>query len=401
MSSNNATRCWRWQGIDAQGHTCTGLVLAQTPDDVAKQLRTRHILVCRLRRIWHVPTLSTTQLTMWLQKLAHLLTAGLPMDTIITLLQTQNHNAAHYRFTTQIGEALTAGHSLSYALSHTAPSQEDTTLLALSQAGEANGTLADVLTRLVAQRQRQAAWRSEWRKRTRYPLVLLVSGLAITIMLLSQVVPSFAQLYAQQQRALPPLTQALLTLSHHVDAVGFGVLGVLILLGVLLSQRHRKGVIFLLHCLPIMGPLHREDIACELLQLIQLGQHANLSLDRFLDRLRTHYRQRPYLHDVLTTVLYQLHSGVSLSDALQQCRAGQHPLIAHEQQHLILLGERSGRLPIMLKQAIDMLEHTREQRLARLALWLEPLLMSVLALGIGTVMLGMYLPIFDMGEMAW
>lgn len=401
MSSNEQVRCWRWRGINAQGDLCKGLLLARDSQDLETQLRACHIFVQRQHRLWCVPPLSASQLTAWLQQLTHLLRAGLPIDTVMALLQTQSHNAAHYRFTANISTLLKEGRPLSYALSCISPTRKEIALVALTQAGEANGTLVDVLSRLVTQRQREAAWRLEWRKRASYPLVLLLSGTAITFMLLIHIVPSFAQLYAQQQRALPPLTQALLILSQYAHVLGVSALGAVLSAGVLLGQRHRKSVRQTLYRLPIVGPLSRDGIACELLQLVSLGHTSHIALDQFIDRLLGHYHRRPHMHDTLTTLLHQLRIGRSLSGALQQCHAGKHPVVGQEQQHLIVLGEQSGQLPVMLDHAIQMLERARNQRLTRIGTWLEPALMTLLALGIGTVMLGMYLPIFDMGDMAW
>lgn len=323
------------------------------------------------------------------------------MARALALLIARARTPTLFHFTAQIGVALNTGQSLSQALAQAHVVQAPPTLLALISAGEINGTLPAVLARIVHQRQHDAAWRAECRKRASYPLFLLSSGSLIALALLTYVVPSFAQLYAQQQRALPTLTEQLLILSAHATHLTCAFVMLASTIATLYWQRHRRWVSSLWVFLPIIGTPYRQSCMLDVLRLIQLGHGTPQPLDRFIEQLLPHYQRRACLHGLLTTLARGLHQGDPLSHAFTACRIGQKSCLPDTQYQWIVLGEQSGTLSELLVHAIDALERDINAQMTRLNQWIEPVLMVTLAVGIGIIMLGMYLPVFDMGAVSW
>ena len=163
----------------------------------------------------------------WLAQLAMLLSSGIALHPALGLLQLQQP-VPQQRWWQPVLNGIEQGQSLSYSLSQKMVfSEADIALLGMA---EQTGRLNEQLSRLVHAQQRRQSLKHEVQRAIRYPLVVLAGALMVSAYLLTQVVPSFAELYASFDAELPWLTQRVMNLSTWVANYGLYLLATLTLI---------------------------------------------------------------------------------------------------------------------------------------------------------------------------
>lgn len=331
----------------------------------------------------------------WLEQLALLLHAGIPLQAALPLLM-QLQLAREQAYWQPVWTTVAQGHALSNGL--TALSGFSTTDLALLAGGEDSGQLEPQLQRLANRRRRQLEVRRRILRAVRYPAGMLVGTLMIGGFLLLQVVPQFAQLYAQFGATLPLLTCAVLALSTGVQAHWHWLLPALAipLAGALLAWRQRpswrRRVLELLWRLPLAKrPTRLYWLALWHRALADLLA-ATLPLPDALARCASLVAPSP-----LSAGQNALQASVLTGHRLAQA-VDQAPGYPDLSARMIALGEESGMLVTMLQTLATQYEQALDASCDSLLALLEPLLMALLGLLVGTLVMALYLPLFQLGQ---
>ena len=207
--------------------------------------------------------------------------------------------------------------------------------------------------------------------------------------MMTMVVPRFAQLYAQSGHPLPWLTQGLIQLTSILTASIWPYVTIIGGLSAGWHWRHSARLVRAIAHVPIVATLYRHQLAIALVEQLQLNRHQA-------------WQPITPSHTPLDALMHKLQSalatGTALSDVLCSCRSGSRPLFAIEIVHLLRIAEHTGHMDEVLAQARQLLEQRSERYRHALAAWLEPMLLLSLGLIIGTLMLSLYLPILDMKD---
>lgn len=331
----------------------------------------------------------------WLHQLGLLLQAGIDLHQGLRLLELQQpaHQQAYWA---GIRAQIEAGHGLASSLAQAdlLPAADQAMLASAEQTGGMDRQLLRVAAR---QRQRQQQ-RQRIRQATRYPLLLLLVATLVSLWLITYLVPGFASLYASLGAELPAATRLLLRLAAHLTATWPVYLTLLLGLGglALLAWRRLPG------CRRRLWRLawHLPGLHPPVRALWLSGWHAALG-----DCLQAGL---PYLTALACA---QATTGDSPLQAVQgrlaQAVAAGHPLSAPLSTApcypagdvaLIRIGEHTGRLSELLLFLADQHARQAEDSLNQLTRLIEPLLMALIGLLIGSIVLALYLPLFQLGQ---
>lgn len=331
----------------------------------------------------------------WLEQLALLLRAGIPLQSALPLLM-QLQQAGEQAYWQPVWTAVARGHALSTGLGTLRGFTA--TDLALLAGGEDSGQLEPQLQRLAGRRRRQLEVRRRILRAVRYPAGMLAGALLIGGFLLLQVVPQFATLYAQFGATLPLLTRGVLALSTGVQTHWPWLLPALVLppTAALLAWRHRPSwrcrVLGLLWRLPLAKrPTRLYWLALWHRALADLLAAA-LPLPDALARCARLVAPSP-----LGTGQQALQASVLGGHRLAQAvdAAPGYPDLSAQ---MISLGEESGMLVAMLETLASQYEQALDTSCDSLLALLEPLLMALLGLLVGTLVMALYLPLFQLGQ---
>ncbi|WP_422422810.1 type II secretion system F family protein [Pseudomonas sp. GZD-222] len=393
---------YNWQGTTAQGAQVSGESRGRSPTLLRAELRKRGIRPIRVERVraglWRKQgTLNTRELSQFSRQLASLICSGVALLQAFEVIAQSSSNPALINLLGALKTDISAGSTLADALRRH-PRYFDGLYCNLIAAGEQSGSLESVLEQVASLQEQRQALRSRLKKAMTYPLVVLLTGLGVSSLLLLEVVPQFQTMFSGFGAELPAFTRRVIGLS---DWLGQYV--VWLLLGVAgsawgLYQGYQRQPAFRLWCLGLALKL---PVVGELL--------SNAALARFARTLSTSFAAGVPLVEALGPVagacgnpLYEqavlrlrkdLASGQSLSQAMAS--SGLFPRLM---QQMCAIGETGGTLDDMLGRVASHYESAIERLLDNLASLLEPLIVLILGLLVGSLVIAMYLPIFQLGS---
>lgn len=334
-------------------------------------------------------------LLLFSQELLALLEAGLTLPEALAALVAKERGGAARQLLRQVLSELEVGRNFSDVLEGLAD-HFPPIYVATVRASERTGDLPQALRRYVAYQQQFDELRKKLISAAIYPAMLLIVGSFVTLFLLGYVVPRFSVVYESAGQDMPWLSMLLLQFGKALYAhwaVGLALLvGLLTGIGLLLARPEGRGwLLDLVLRVPVLARQTREFRLARFYRALGLLLVSGISLPRAMGMVRglLGSEQQTQLQDCLTAVT----QGRMFSEALIE--AGLANPIA---ESLIKVGERSGQLAEMLERSAQF----ADDEFARWVDWasrlLEPLLMTLIGAVIGTVVVLMYMPIFDMAN---
>lgn len=336
---------------------------------------------------------GSKELAIFTRQLATLLRAGMPLLRGLVILARQQRNPALRRIIESLAEAIKTGATLSEALSRH-PREFSRLDLSLVKAGEAAGALEAVLDRLARFKEKSRQLHGRIVAAMVYPVIVLtVAGLILSGLLVF-VVPKFDQIFADLLKGapLPPLTRFVMAASaaarHHAGlAVGLGAAAGLAWRGI--GRTARGAFVFdsLAIRIPVFGDLALKAIMARFARTLGTLLASGVPILTALAITRDACGNAR-VGRALTGVHDRVKEGAALAPALEAA-AVFPPMVAG----MIEIGEHTGRLPEMLAKVADIYEEEVDNAVAGLGSLLEPILILILALVVGTIVIALFLPI--------
>jgi type II secretory pathway component PulF len=344
---------------------------------------------------------SAAQARWWTTQLACLLGAGVPLLVALEAMHADSGWRKPQPWLRPIMQQVQRGMPLSAALGQY-PRVFDATYLGTIRGAEASGAMAHALNRLAERDQQRLRWRRQLGAAMAYPLLLLVaSGLSLWFMT-QWVIPDLAAEFSAQGRALPPLTQMVIALSQALRVITPYLLLVLPLLAVWLWRRQRmhgdhaaatSPGLWLLWHLWGLRHLGRCVAMAEWAHTLATLLEAGVPLLQALRLTGQNAPQRP-LRAATARVAQRVAQGSPCHQALARETVFAATLI-----QMVKLGEQTGRLAHVLGQCANLLSQQYQSTLQRLCRVLEPTLVLLMSAMVATLVLAMYLPLFDLGNL--
>lgn len=328
------------------------------------------------------------------QQLAVLLHAGIPLLEALQTLHAQDNPPAVTEALGGVIERIQMGESFSTALA-TQPQAFDALFVAVVEASERSGQMEQALF----EQARYLAWVEQLRSKlvaaAIYPALLIASGSAVVLFLLMFVVPRFAGLLDGVGGELPAASRWLIAIGGFSGSHPIALLAAaacLMAAPVLAWQRGlREAVQSRLWRLPLLGPrLHLLSLA-QLYRVLAMLLLAGVPIVPAL--LNARGVAAAHLRPALDRATEAVRLGERLSSSLQ--REG---LTTPVSLRMLRVGEHSGELGSMLAQAAGFYDEELTRLSELVTRLINPVLMLIMGLVIGTVVVLMYLPIFQLVE---
>lgn len=393
-----------WQGNDRQAHVVRGAMAADSKREVVTALQQQRIRATHVRRtierpVWlkFQPRIHRQDITLLTRQLSTLLQAGVPLLQAFDIIAKGVRQPALQHLMQDLRQRVEGGQALHHALrQHTA---FDTLFCNLVAAAEMAGMLDTVLEQLAHHREKSHALHTALRSALVYPCAVLVIALVVMALLLSFVVPAFQNIFASFGAELPPLTRGVIALSQAWQTVGWWVVLVSVGLGWGLHRHSRRHAGWqqwrdaMLLRLPVAGYLIRHACIARWTRTLATLFAAGVTLTEALDAIEGVTGNLSYAK-ATRSVQMQLMRGLSLAQALEIESHLFPPLVIQ----MCGIGEESGALEHMLDRTAQHYERDVEATVARMATLLEPFIMVVLGLMISGMVMALYLPIFQLGQ---
>jgi type IV pilus assembly protein PilC len=329
------------------------------------------------------------------RQLATMIDSGLSVVRALSVLSSQVENKELARVLAEVRTDVERGSSLSAAVSKH-PKVFSQLFVTMVQAGEVGGSLDKVLLDLATTMEKQAALMRSIRGAMTYPAVVLCVMCVIFLALLIFIVPIFKNLFSSLHATLPAPTLVIIHISNIVLSWRAIIVVIVIIGGVMAFRRwistesgRAKWDRFKLRP-PVFGQLmHKTAIARfsgTLASLVSSGVPILESLD-----IVSETAGNVSVGSVLQEAKQGVREGRPLADVLKE-----HPdIIPSLVVQMIEVGEQTGALDSMLRKVADFYDGEVESTVSNLTSLLEPMLTVVMGVGVGIMVISMYLPMFD------
>jgi type IV pilus assembly protein PilC len=392
---------FRWHGVDADGSHRTGALIAPDASTARALLKRDNLFVVDLKAQGPAPRpkANAADVTLFTRQLASLLRAGLPLAPALDLLgQAQSSRRPGMpRIVGALARDITAGLRFSAALQRH-PLQFNALYCQLVEVGEAAGALSAVLARIADDRERAAAQRAKVRAALTYPVVILLLALAITAALLVWVVPTFKQIFDGFGARLPAPTQFVLALSSGAAQWSVPAIAVIVatyFAATFLLRRSETARIRFARLslkMPVAGSLLATLCAARWSRALGTLLSAGTPLADAFDSL-THATGNAFFDRATVDIAARLRRGERLAAAMRSASC-----FPQEVVQPVAVAEESGALDTMLLDVASLADRQVDEKIGTLSSLCEPLVIVVLGALVGGLVIAMYLPIIQLGN---
>lgn len=393
---------FKYEGRDTK-QIRTGIVTAGNRREAIIKLRDEGIKVIDMREI-ETTTLQKDitignpvkrdQFIMFLRQFSTLMRAGVTIVDTIRILSQQVESKALAKTLAMVEDELRKGNTLSDSLAKHPKIFEPLTIN-LIKAGEMSGNIDESLERLANHYDKAYQTRQKVVSAMSYPAIVGVLAIGVVIFLLATIVPMFVDMFAGFGGELPLLTQIVMQLSDLT--ISYWYLIVLAVLGLIfaywLMKRSLQGRLVLdtmLLRMPIFGKIFKKSALARLTRTLSSLFTSSVPILQALTMV-----EKVVGNEVMSKVVLasrdSLERGGSLTEPMRDHWAFP-PLIPH----MISIGEQTGSLDHMLLKVAEFYEKEVDAETDRLKALIEPLMIVLLAALVGTIVLSIMLPMFEM-----
>ena len=336
--------------------------------------------------------IKTKVLTQFTRQLATLVNAGLPLMRGIEVLKRQMKDQRMLEALNGIAENIAAGGTFSESLT-AYPKIFDNLYVNMVKAGEAGGVLEVVLGRLAEFAEKSERIKNKVKGAMIYPCVVLVAAIGITTFLLVAVIPKFQQVFNDMLggAALPAVTEFVIGASEFVQHNGLQIFLAVVALVVLLKMvvKTEKGA-YLFDVvklkMPVTGTLAQRSAVSKFTRTLGTLLSSGVPILQSLTITRDTTGNR-----VLTEAIQNVHDSVkegeSMTQPLSQCKVFPPMVVS-----MVEVGEETGALADMLTRVANTYDDEVDNAVAGMTAAIEPALIIILAVVVGTIVIAMFLP---------
>ena len=341
---------------------------------------------------------GNAELVPFTRQLASMSAAGMPILATIMTLEEQCANPEFKKVLNYMNKTIESGEPLSRALA-AFPDIFDDMYVNMVVAGEQSGEFAGILKRLGTLIQSSARLKRKVKSAMTYPTVIVSIALIMAAGLIQFVVPIFAEMFSGFGKPLPALTQVLVDISDFVKHNWYIVIGAIASIIFAFrwwksTERGRYQLDEFMLKMPVFGDLNLKSGVSRFCRLLAQMTNAGVPILKSLNVVALSIGNHVLEKSILDARL-EVEQGNQLNVALEG-----KPYMPIIMVRMIAAGEKSGKVEDMLDSVADAYDEEVEALLATLTSLMEPFLMVFLGAIIGTIVLAMFLPIFNMGSLA-
>ncbi|MFA4889686.1 MAG: type II secretion system F family protein [Candidatus Omnitrophota bacterium] len=338
--------------------------------------------------------IATSDMLMFYIQLSNMINAGITILMSLSTLSKQIENQRLKEAVGSVARQVEAGSSLSQAFTlH--PGIFTKLFVSMIEVGEESGKLDTVLLRYANFFEQQEDLKQKIKGALFYPIILLCAGVAVTLLIVTFVIPQFAEIYLKVGIKLPISTLIVYKIGLGIKHYWYLLVVFLavILFGLRYYLRTDTGI-FLIDRLklrmPIIGPLYRKVAVSRFSRTLATLLGSGVPILKSLDITRE-VLGNLVLAQVITNVHKSVEKGEHIAEPLKISEEFPADVV-----QMISVGEETGGLVEMLNKIADFYDMSVSYAVKKLTMVIEPLFLVILGAMVGLIMASMLMPIFDM-----
>ncbi|GGC57286.1 type II secretion system F family protein [Marinobacter halophilus] len=391
-----------WEGKDRKGNKAKGELTGSNLALVKAQLRKQGIIPDKVKKkpkplFGGSKKITPFDIAMLTRQLATMMKAGVPLVQSFDIVADGLENKGLQELVMSLRNDISSGTGFAASL-RKHPKYFDTLYCNLVDSGEKAGALEQMLDRIALYLEKTELLKKKVKKAMTYPIAIVVVAIIVTAILLVKVVPQFESLFQGFGAELPVFTQMVVKLSDWMQTWWFvvllGIVGTLYLFKEAKRRSQKFSDIVDKYTLkiPVVGEILDKSAVAKFGRVLSTTFAAGVPLVDALDSVAGATGNAVY-RDAIMNIKNDVSSGTQLQATMRQ--QGVFPVMAVQ---LTAIGEESGNLDGMLEKVAVHYEGVVDDMVDNLTALMEPIIMAVLGVLVGGLIIAMYLPIFQMGQ---
>lgn len=391
-----------YKAQNTQGNQFDGEIEAKSKQDAESLLRRKHLVVNSIKRkpieikIQIGSGIKSKDVSRFTRMFSSMTSAGLPMLQCLNILEEQMENPAMKSVVHKLTMSISGGSSLADALAQH-PKVFDKLYCNMVAAGEAGGILDGILLRLADYQEANERLVRKVKKALTYPVMVAIVAVIVVILMLSFVVPTFAQTFMEAGGELPWPTQVVMNLSDGIrDYAAFWVLGavaIVVAFKVIMKvPKLHLGWDRMMLKVPKLGDLQVKSAVARFSRTLGTLLNAGVSVTEAL-QVTAKTSGNLAVENAIMKIAVGLAGGKSIVEPMKDAKIFPAMVI-----QMVGVGEKTGQLGGMLLKVADFYDEEVDAAIDAVTSMLEPLIMVFLGGAVGFLMIAMYMPIFSMSD---
>lgn len=336
------------------------------------------------------------ELILFSRQISTMLSAGVAVLPALEAIAEQVTNQQLSKTLLTIAYEIERGSSLSEAFS-AFPKIFNQLFINVIRIGEESGNLDSSFNYLAGLYENEKDVRERIKTATRYPKIVITSIFIAVSFLMTFVMPKFVELFTQAKVQLPLPTRILITISN-IFANYFVVLLALLIILIVAYRLALKNYQFrhvrdrLLLRMPIFGDLSIKIYMSRFCRVFEVLTQSGINIVKTLE-LSASALENVILYNMARQVQKEVEEGVNLNEAM-----GRHPLFPPMVVQMMAIGEKSGRVDVMMSKVADYYEVETDYTIKNISTLIEPILLFFMGIMVAVIALAIFLPMWSMME---
>ena len=405
----DSKQSFQWTGINNQGKRLEGVVQAMDLKDAQGELTKMGIEVITLQAkrglslskkniFSRKKKIKPKDILLFTRYISTMLTAGLPIVQSLEIISKDQDNPTMQEMIINIKNNIAGGKTLAESFKNY-PQHFNDLYCNLISSGEKSGTLEKILKRLGNYLERTETLKRKVKKALIYPAAIMTVALGVSLILLIFVVPQFQKMFSSFGAQLPFFTRMIVNLSDFLRAywwllLAASIMGVVGMKRYIAQSEPAQYMIdkYILRVY-IVGNVLQKSVVARFARTLATTLEAGMPIVESMKAMSLIMGNKIYSKAVMD-ICNEVINGKQLSVAMESTK-----LFPNMAIQMIAVGEASGSLSEMLNKVADYYEEEVNSIVDNLSSLLEPVIMVVLGVIVGSFVVAMYLPIFKIGSL--
>ena len=394
---------YKYTAVNLQNQKIRGTFIANDERDLAEQLAKQSLyLVSASIYTGATPsaffTLGTGQvkhseLTTFCRQFAIMLNASIPLLECLDILRNQSFSSFFKKIMDVIYDDVKSGMVLSEALNkHSKVFPEF--FRSMVFVGERSGKLDTVFEAIADYYERDAAMKSKLKSALSYPIMLLCMTVAIVVLMLAFIVPTFRNSLSSLDVEATGITKAVYDISDFLIGNGAIIIAVVLILGLLIfgllqTERGKYAKDVLLLYVPMIRKIQINSVTARFARAFALLLSSGMDLNEAMESVEVVMTNR-HMKTKFRVAADQVRQGMSLTNAFES-----NSLFPSMMTKMVTVGERTNSLDDVLTRSCTFFDTQVEESLSSFASKVQPIMLIIMGVVVGTLFVAIYSPMLS------
>ena len=338
--------------------------------------------------------ITAKDLTIFCRQMNTMLDAGISITNCLSMLSTQVTNKKLRAIITEIEDDVKRGEMLSHSMAKY-PDAFPKLLVSMVESGEASGNLDEMMLRMAIHFEKESKINSKVKSAMIYPIVLAVIATVAVAIIMMFVMPTFQQMFEDSNTPLPGITNFLISLSTFMRRNIIYIVLVITVIVVVITRfkKSTKGYEFfskLYLKMPIIGNLTQKTVTSRFTRTMSTLLSSGISMMDAIPIVKSILNNK-VAEDAMDIIKDKVMKGDGLSSPIRESKVFPEMLAS-----MIRVGEEAGSLDEMLNKTADYYDEEVDVAISNATSMIEPIMIVIMGVVIGTMVIGIMLPMFDM-----